>query len=149
MRRVACAVLGFLGLTFGACTPTERFVADGADSVRDTQTGLEWTHGDEVLYLPWRRAEAHCRQLSLGGHADWRLPSLDEVKSVYDEAENQACGDHTCHLVPLITLGGRFVWTSTARGQNARFYFDFVHGTSLSPTIRSTLLRSTHCVRGS
>ena len=36
--------------------------------------------------MNWSEAIFYCRTLSLGGHADWRLPSIDELQGIYDQS---------------------------------------------------------------
>lgn len=55
----------------------------GADSSVDLVTGLEWQHAFTEKRT-WEAARAHCAQVRLGGHADWRLPSRIELVSLVD-----------------------------------------------------------------
>ncbi|WP_407409380.1 DUF1566 domain-containing protein [Acinetobacter sp.] len=60
----------------------------------DTQTGLmwgricigqEWVNGarhGKAHWVHWRSAEILCRELTLGGYFDWRLPEIEELKTL-------------------------------------------------------------------
>lgn len=92
-----------------ASTPTARFTADAAGTVTDRQTGLSWMrcavgqnwNGTDCagipLTSPWAGAFDAAAALNsrggYGGHADWRMPTLDELASLvehrcYDPALN-------------------------------------------------------------
>jgi hypothetical protein len=62
-------------------------VAKGQDSGeiwKDSETGLIWTVEDNGSDLGWNQAYNYCENLTLAGHTDWRLPTLDELKGLYD-----------------------------------------------------------------
>ncbi len=126
---------------------TSRFVALGAETVRDTTTDLVWTAGDNEKNFAWPEAEAHCTALRLDEESDWRLPEIGELEAIYDEAHDRACGERTCHLDPAITLTDPYVWSGTSRSGGRRFYIDFKFGTQLAPLIRPQLVRRVLCVR--
>ena len=63
-----------------ACTPRLRNNADG--TVADALLGLSWQKSMSPSALPWEEAKAYCAQLTPG--AGWRLPTLDELKSLVD-----------------------------------------------------------------
>ena len=50
----------------------------------DPATGLTWTKGDNGSAVDWNQAKAYCSNLRLGGYSDWRLPTIDELQSIYD-----------------------------------------------------------------
>ena len=58
--------------------------ADGA--VRDTKTSLEWSQKDNGADVDFKGAKAFCDGLTVAGHDDWRLPTLQELQGLYDEA---------------------------------------------------------------
>ncbi len=49
---------------------------------RDTETELMWPKRDNGRDVDLRRAYAYCRDLETGGFDDWRLPLLDELRSL-------------------------------------------------------------------
>lgn len=57
----------------------------GESVVGDVVTGLAWQKG-YATGKTWRQALAYCEGLSYGGHDDWRLPNVNELRSlvVYD-----------------------------------------------------------------
>jgi hypothetical protein len=144
MRRPSTfLVAATLLATLAAC---DRFARRG-DTVLDRRTALEWTARDHDEALSWTDADRYCRGLPPGDGRDWRLPELDEVEPLYDTRFDVACGDKRCHLDPAISLRSPYVWTATARGEGARFYFDFAYGNSFSPGIAPQLVRRVICVR--
>ncbi|MCI5149707.1 MAG: DUF1566 domain-containing protein [Candidatus Electrothrix sp. MAN1_4] len=44
--------------------------------------GREWQRCDDGIEYTWEAAKAYCENLVLGGHSDWYLPTIDELKSL-------------------------------------------------------------------
>lgn len=59
-----------------------RFVDKGDGTITDTQTNLLWQKQDDGYKRTLEEAKAYCNELSLGGHDDWRLPTIAELKSI-------------------------------------------------------------------
>ncbi|MDQ1333920.1 MAG: hypothetical protein QG552_870, partial [Thermodesulfobacteriota bacterium] len=66
------------------------FVDKGNGTVTDTSTGLMWqqdtARDDQGNYdtMTWEEALAYCEGRTLGGHTDWRLPTIKELRSLVD-----------------------------------------------------------------
>ena len=52
-----------------------------SDVFYDSKTGLMWQDDSAAKYAQkdWNGAMSFCSQLQLGGHDDWRLPSIKEL----------------------------------------------------------------------
>lgn len=78
--------------------------------VTDQQTGLAWQREPSEQTYVEADAHAYCAALSLGGHSDWRLPTVSELQTLISETNSG-------HLDPNFTLSEhapvRF-WTTTA-----------------------------------
>jgi hypothetical protein len=146
----AALLLAIAGVV--ACAPPEgastgaRFVAQGETIVRDPRAGIEWTRQDDGVGRDWNAAEAYCRVLTLAG-AGWRLPTIEELRTLHVPSAHTACGDVTCRVDPAFRLTSPYVWTSSGQGTTARTYVDFQFGTELTPSIGPRLLRRVLCVR--
>ncbi len=46
--------------------------------------GLQWATASNGADVRWRDANAFCSELELGGHSDWRLPTLAELEALHD-----------------------------------------------------------------
>jgi len=58
---------------------------DNADgTVTDTVTGLLWEKAHHAKRIGYGEAQSACRNLTLGGRADWRLPNIKELFSLAD-----------------------------------------------------------------
>ena len=57
---------------------------DSGDVWTDPDTGLMWQNGSGVLATTyhWQGAKDYCDNLSWGGHSDWRLPDINELRSL-------------------------------------------------------------------
>jgi hypothetical protein len=136
-----------------ACSADEpggaRFTALGEGAVGDAEAKLVWTARDSGRDLSWHDADQYCRELRLGAGTDgWRLPSSDELASLYEEPMQQPCGERSvCRVDDAIDLSSPYQWSGTAPRPDRRVYFDFSLGTQLSPLIRPTLTRRALCVR--
>lgn len=67
---------------YAGAAPDYRVNGDG--TVTDRVTGLMWQQGHNAGRLDWYGARGACGALRLGGHADWRLPSIRELFSIAD-----------------------------------------------------------------
>ncbi len=63
----------------------ENFIIHDNGTVTDTKTGLMWKQQHEPEKLNWNNAMKHAKQSNFVGYSDWRLPTIDELKSLIDE----------------------------------------------------------------
>ncbi|ETR68558.1 MAG: hypothetical protein OMM_04498 [Candidatus Magnetoglobus multicellularis str. Araruama] len=80
------------------------------DTVTDTCTGLMWQKEASTHDMTWQNAMEYCENLSLSDFKDWRLPTLQELRSIVDYSKfypaiNQDYYDGT---MPV------FYWSSTS-----------------------------------
>lgn len=59
---------------------------DTTEIVTDNVTGLQWQDDAKSAdnALIWTEALDLCESLSLGGRSDWRLPNINELRSIVD-----------------------------------------------------------------
>jgi len=125
--------LGFL-LVLGAIAAEaqERFLDNGDGTVTDTKLGLMWAQSDNQADIFWQEAPGwiksyFVKQIGLQ-HDDWRLPTINELKSLYLESPDYSgyrakCG-HIVKMVPAIRISCILVWTSdTALGLPLAFNY--------------------------
>lgn len=93
---------------------TDRWVDIGDGVVQDRTTGLSWAIGSVADRVTWWDALGYASHCCIGGHRDWRVPSVRELTSAC-EGEDQAmlsgrywtscpCTDHDRHA--WIVMGG-------------------------------------------
>lgn len=77
-------------------TPQERFVDNGDETVSDRKTGLMWKKTDTMIdlkkWVNYQDSVDYVRELKekrFAGYDDWRLPTKDEMYSLYDETLSQ------------------------------------------------------------
>ena len=51
--------------------------------------GLQWAQATNGRNLKWPEAVEYCDSLVLDGHADWRLPTLEELESLHDPGTDE------------------------------------------------------------
>ena len=100
MRTILLIMIGFSLLQAD-------FIRTG-DVVKDTVSKLEWQ--DNAIGSPttWQGAIDRCESLTLDGHSDWRLPNINELKSIIDRSKSN----------PAIVQGFKntssgYYWSST------------------------------------
>ena len=92
---IACAGTGQDGdLRAGVAWPAPRFVVGAGamlDCVTDNLTGLMWVRSPSTTTATWANALTSANNLTLCGFSDWRLPNINELKSlVNSEAADPA-----------------------------------------------------------
>jgi hypothetical protein len=55
-------------------------------TVRDTKTGLMWASRDNGETISWDEAKEYCKEYRAGGYDDWRMPTENELATLYDPA---------------------------------------------------------------
>jgi hypothetical protein len=55
---------------------------NGNGTATDPATGLLWQIAAPAVPRFWTDAQAYCASLNLAGHGDWRLPDIDELRSL-------------------------------------------------------------------
>lgn len=76
-----------------------RLIVNGDGTLTDPDTGLMWTYKDSYAdlgrCLTYTESQNYVHNLSTGGHTDWRIPSLIQLASIYDDTqENVMAWDH-------------------------------------------------------
>lgn len=114
----------------------KRFVEKGPMVIHDTKTDLYWlkkdSWQDKGKYLNWHEAKDFADNKNLrkvGGFADWRLPSVDEIQTLYDAtAENVGKGDVKLRLDKIFPEGAYKMSWLTGDTSTRRPRFDFSEG---------------------
>jgi len=73
---------------------------------------LMWMSKDNGRDIKWIDAESFCRASRVSGYSDWRLPTLDELKGIYDGKPNLQNVGSGYHVKKGIFLSGAYVWSS-------------------------------------
>lgn len=85
---------------------------DAAKSVVvDTRTGLVWQDDATAASTTatWATAITTCEALVLGGYTDWRLPNVNELKSIRDMSRSNPAIDAT-----FVNTASDDYWSSTS-----------------------------------
>jgi len=80
--RCRCIPTGFLALFIGSC-PVWISAEEPAEQTVVIDD-LEWARSTNGENIKWPEAVEYCDTLELDGHDDWRLPSLEELESLYE-----------------------------------------------------------------
>ena len=100
-----------------------RFIAYNDGTILDTQTNLLWASRDNGKDINWTDAKFYCENYNGGGYKDWRMPTNDELQSLYDR---MTFGNNHYHITKLITLTGAFLWASDVKNSRAA-YVSFIN----------------------
>ncbi|MDM8552490.1 DUF1566 domain-containing protein [Desulfobacterales bacterium HSG2] len=113
----------------------ERFTDNEDGTVTDHELGLMWSKTDNQGDIDWKQAEKWVKYTFPytleTQYEDWRLPTLEELKSLYLKEKGYEGYDTDCgqrvKITPEINLSCGWVWTSEKRTVSARV-FNFHRG---------------------
>jgi len=98
-----------------------RFIAYKDGTVLDTETKLMWAAEDDGGQgISWSSGKSYCENYRAGGYADWRMPTLDELETLYDATKSRAnpsypSGGKIHVATTLIILSGPEEWAADPR----------------------------------
>ena len=102
----------------------DHFIQNSDGTVTDRENGLMWAARDNGENISWNKADVYCRNLTLAGYQDWRLPTLSELKSLH-EVEVASC--HAAEE-RIIKLTSNYLWSSQFKSSSSAYYFSFSVG---------------------
>ena len=114
MKKILLIMIGL------SCLVQAEIIRDSATGiVRDTATKLEWQ--DDVLgnSMAWEAAITQCEVLILGGHSDWRLPNINELKSIVDRSKFDPA-----IVTGFINTSSSFYWSSNTYESSRSYAWD-------------------------
>lgn len=175
----AVSVLNYTSKNNSRCFDDEEnikgFMRDySTNIVTDTKTGLMWQdepYSEEELaaqlidrnigkVLTWDEANKYASKLRLGGYEDWRLPTLEELKSIVDDTKyNPAIipifqnavseGYWSSEVAPRPRSFQEALWsngrTSSDECTDQAYSLDFLHGEAYN--CRGNRVHYVRCVR--
>ncbi len=115
-----------------------RFLDNGDGTIYDSLTSLTWMLNDSRLNkdeeVTWDEADEYTEAFnkkSFAGKDDWRIPTIHEAVSLYDEEkQNKDFKGGEIHIDPTFPSGpGNCTWTSETRGGEAQIVF-YLNGCS-------------------
>ena len=115
----------------------QRFVEGDADTIIDLKKKLVWTKQDSWQlsgkWMSWTQVRDYGKELGqkrFAGYGDWRMPTRDEARSLYDK--NQENADHMgqkAYLQSIFPKGFGFLcWTSDTRTKIQAIRFNYRRG---------------------
>ncbi len=111
---------------------SERFTADSKGAVLDSQTGLMWQKMDSYHDLKkgmnWYQALEYVDSKNsekFAGYNDWRLPTLEELRQLWDPNRPVESKDGDPIGLPEVFASGGsyYLWTGTERNLDNAWYF--------------------------
>lgn len=59
------------------------FTDNGNGTITDKTTGLMWLQQESPEAMKWDTAQSYFEEVNFGGYSDWRLPTREELESIY------------------------------------------------------------------
>lgn len=127
MKKSIFALLCVLSIVYGG-NGLYRDATKGV--VVDTRTGLVWQDDATAASTTatWANAITTCENLVLGGYTDWRLPNINELKSIRDMSRSGPAIEAT-----FVNTATYYYWSSTSYAAdstvawNVYFYYGSVN----------------------
>jgi len=102
----------------------DRFTAHDNGTVSDKKTGLMWAARDDGKGINKRDLKTYFANYRAGGYDDWRVPTVDELKTIYNPAGKK----HISCVTDFIHVGDEWVWA--LGDKEFALGYSFFHGGS-------------------
>lgn len=99
-----------------------RYIDLGRGVIKDTKTGMMWTQKDSYVdlghSLSWNESNDYVNELATGKFSDWRLPTISELKTIYEYSKiNKDIFGGRINLDPIFAEKGPYsYWSSETEG---------------------------------
>lgn len=127
------AVFGFLYADF----------TKSGDIVKNNHSQLEWQDDTIGTTKSWRAAVDYCRTLTLGGNSDWRLPNVNELKSIVDRSRH-----NPAIVQEFVNTDSNQYWSSTTYDSNKALAWIVIFSDGKEAGGRKSYNKRVRCVRG-
>lgn len=112
----------------------ERFVTLDDGTVQDRKSGLIWAAQDNGANILWKDAAPYCERFSVGEHKDWRMPTAQELATLYGNRPKTK-GQDDRYTIDVVTksikITAPWVWTNKKMARNKAIAFGFNDGKSI------------------
>ena len=111
-----------------------RFIDHGNGTITDTTTGMMWTREDSYAALgrclDWNASKSYVNGLNTGAYNDWRLPTIKELKTIYEASKSNRSSKYgLIHLDVIFADGAAHCyWSSEIDGSGQARVVFFNHG---------------------
>ena len=112
--------------------------------VKDNLSKLEWQDDTVGLSITWQEAVTKCETLVLNGYSDWRVPNINELRTIIDRSTSAPA----VNSIFANTKSGTY-WSSTTYNDSfltEAWIVSFFNGTT--STYRKNGTSYVRCVRG-
>jgi len=89
------------------------YTDNGDGTVTDNATTLMWQKEDDNNTYNWENAKSYCEDLTLATKSDWRLPSIEELRSLVDYNKSNPAIDTV-----FTNTSSSYFWSSTTVASN-------------------------------
>lgn len=116
------------------------------EAVLDKETQLVWEKSPSTDTMTWNDAVTYCYNLNLGGRGGFRLPTVEELRTLVDPNQTDPALP-TGH--PFVNVQSTYYWSATtdASGTANALNVTFFYGTVLGYD-KAFFSRNVWCVRG-
>jgi hypothetical protein len=135
----------------GIAWPNPRFTNHGNGTITDNLTGLMWQRVPTTTLRTYWNSYTYCRDLTLGGRTDWRMPTIRELQSLVNYSKSNS--GSWLGTQGFSGVSGKY-WSSTqfagnfAPNPSRLYYWDLKLGRGETFTQRNTHNNKVMAVRG-
>lgn len=139
MKKLIIFLTLFFGLGFVASGMAGDYTDNNDGTITDNETGLMWmkstmdvNEDGKIDYsdeLTWQKALENCETLKYAGYSDWRLPSIEELRSIVDYSTYGPAID-----TDYFNVQSSYYWSSTTSADSTGYAWlvNFYYGNGVS-----------------
>ena len=127
---VLILLTSMVGIAYAA---KDRFVVLDNGTVKDQKSGLIWAAQDNGAAILWSASAPYCKNYSAGGKNDWRMPTSEELATLYGNRPKVKGQDYEKSIdvaTKLIKITAPWIWTERKMAKNKAMAFGFNYGVS-------------------